>query len=92
VLKKFRKFLPNIAVVYLGLLLVLIALSGGCKRGPLRSSEVAYVAVPQAVLRDRVAALYSIVGIVTNGQRLQILVGSSSGSWSARTFSKASKN
>jgi len=73
VLKKSRKFLPNIAVVYLGLLLAFVVFSDGCKRGPLRSNEIAYVAVPQAVLRDRVAALYSKVGIVSNGQKLQIL-------------------
>ena len=47
--------------------------SAGCQRGPLRSNEVAYVAVPQAVLRDRVAALYNKVGTVSNGQKVEIL-------------------
>jgi SH3-like domain-containing protein len=55
------------------LLLALAGFSAGCKRGPLRSNEVAYVAVPQAVLRDRVSAIYNKVGTVTNGQKLEIL-------------------
>jgi len=74
VLKKSRNVLPNIAVVCLcGLLLALAGFSAGCKQGPLRSNEVAYVAVPQAVLRDRVSAIYNKVGTVTNGQKLEIL-------------------
>jgi SH3-like domain-containing protein len=74
VLKKSRNVLPNIAVVCLcGLLLVLAGFSAGCKQGPLRSNEVAYVAVPQAVLRDRVSAIYNKVGTVSNGQKLEIL-------------------
>jgi uncharacterized protein YgiM (DUF1202 family) len=74
VLKKSRKVLPNIAVVCLcGLLLALAGFSAGCKQGPLRSNEVAYVAVPQAVLRDRVSAIYNKVGTVSNGQKLEIL-------------------
>ena len=73
-LKKSRNVLPNIAVVCLcGLLLVLAGFSAGCKQGPLRSNEVAYVAVPQAVLRDRVSAIYNKVGTVSNGQKLEIL-------------------
>ena len=72
--KKFRKVLPDSAVVCLcGVLLVCVLLSAGCQRGPLRSNEVAYVAVPQAVLRDRVAALYNKVGTVSNGQKVEIL-------------------
>jgi SH3-like domain-containing protein len=74
VLKKSRNVFPNIAVVCLcGLLFALAGFSAGCKQGPLRSNEVAYVAVPQAVLRDRVSAIYNKVGIVTNGQKLEIL-------------------
>jgi SH3-like domain-containing protein len=74
VLKKSRKTLPNIAVVCLcGLLLAPVLFSAGCKRGSLRSNEIAYVAVPQAVLRDRLATLYNKVGTVTNGQKVEIL-------------------
>jgi len=74
VLKKSRRSLPNIAVVCLcGWLLALALFSAGCKRGSLRSNEIAYVAVPQAVLRDRLAALYNKVGTVTNGQKVEIL-------------------
>jgi len=72
VLKKSRRTLPHIALVCLGLLAFGL-FSTGCKRGSLRSNEIAYVAVPQAVLRDRVAALYNKVGIVSNGQKLEIL-------------------
>ena len=73
-LKKSRRSLPNIAVVCLcGWLLALALFSAGCKRGSLRSNEIAYVAVPQAVLRDRLAALYNKVGTVTNGQKVEIL-------------------
>ena len=72
--KKFRKVPPDSAVVCLcGVLLAFVLLSAGCQRGPLRSNEVAYVAVPQAVLRDRVAALYNKVGTVSNGQKVEIL-------------------
>jgi SH3-like domain-containing protein len=72
--KKFRKVPPDNAVVCLcGVLFAFVLLSAGCQRGPLRSNEVAYVAVPQAVLRDRVAALYNKVGTVTNGQKVEIL-------------------
>jgi len=74
VLKKSRRSLPNIAVVCLcGWLLALALFSAGCKRGSLRSNEIAYVAVPQAVLRDRLAALYNKVGTVSNGQKVEIL-------------------
>ncbi|MBZ5599859.1 MAG: SH3 domain-containing protein [Acidobacteriia bacterium] len=35
--------------------------------------EAAYVAAPQAILRDRVATVYTKVGVVKNGERVQVL-------------------
>ena len=35
--------------------------------------EIAYVSVPQAILRDHVSAVFSKTGLVKNGDRLQIL-------------------
>ena len=45
----------------------------GCRRGGQKQSEVAYVAVPQANLRDRVSAVYNKAGVVHNGERVEIL-------------------
>ncbi len=58
--------------------LLLLALAtllglGGCRRGASKTTEVGYVAVPQVTLRDRVAAVYSKVGTVKNGERVEIL-------------------
>lgn len=44
-----------------------------CKRGSLHSNEAAYVSAPQVNLRDRVAAIYNKVGLVKNGDRVEIL-------------------
>ena len=38
-----------------------------------RVLEVAYVSVPQAALRDQVAAIYNRVGNVKNGERVEVL-------------------
>ncbi len=56
------------------LLLPLLAvfLSAGC-RGRGKVQEIAYISSPQAVLRDRVAAVYNKTGVVKNGDRVQIL-------------------
>ncbi len=35
--------------------------------------EIAYVAVPQAILRDHVSAVFNKTGVVKNGQRLEVL-------------------
>ena len=43
-----------------------------CGRGR-KAQEIAYVSAPQAVLRDRVAAVYNKMGVVKNGDRVQIL-------------------
>ncbi|MGZ4838081.1 MAG: SH3 domain-containing protein [Terriglobales bacterium] len=48
-------------------------LLSGCRRGAQKKSEVAYVAAPQANLRDRVAAVYNKAGTVRNGEKVEIL-------------------
>ena len=59
------------AVVLLALVLVMVL--SGCKRGGKYQADVAYVAAPQANLRDRVAAVYNKTGTVRNGEKVQIL-------------------
>lgn len=57
----------------ISLLLVLVTiLFSGCKRSR-GKQEIAYVSVPQAFLRDQVAAVYSKTGTVKNGEAVQIL-------------------
>jgi SH3-like domain-containing protein len=52
--------------------LVLLFLLSGC-RGRSRVQEIAYVSSPQAILRDRVSAVFSKTGTVKNGDRVQVL-------------------
>ncbi len=49
-----------------------IVLLGACNRGR-RAVEAAYVSAVQANLRDRVAAVYQKVGVVKNGDRVEVL-------------------
>lgn len=44
-----------------------------CNRGKGRVLEIAYVSAPQTSLRDRVAAAYNKVGLVKNGERVEVL-------------------
>ena len=44
-----------------------------CNRGGPRVLEIAYVSVPHAVLRDHVAAVFNKVGVVKNGERVEVL-------------------
>ncbi|HXM59601.1 MAG TPA: SH3 domain-containing protein [Terriglobales bacterium] len=48
-------------------------LLSGCGRGRGRVQEIAYVSAPQAILRDRVSAVFSKTGTVKNGDRVQVL-------------------
>jgi len=50
-----------------------MALLAGCNRGRGRVLEVAYVSGVQVNLRDRVAAAYEKVGVVKNGDRVEVL-------------------
>lgn len=55
------------------LLAITAAVSLSACRRHRKAAEIAYVSVPQAVLRDRVATVYSKVGVVKNGDRVEIL-------------------
>jgi SH3-like domain-containing protein len=45
----------------------------GCNRGGGKVLETNYVAAPQAILRDRVAAVFNKTGVVKNGDQVQVL-------------------
>jgi SH3-like domain-containing protein len=53
--------------------LILLGFLCACGRAHLKQREPAYVSAAQAVLRDRVAEFYNKVGIVKNGERVEIL-------------------
>ena len=57
----------------LALCIATMLLSAACHRGRGRVLEVAYVSAPQANLRDHVAAVYNKVGVVKNGERVEVL-------------------
>jgi SH3-like domain-containing protein len=63
---------PLFEYSFLFLLVAAIALFAGCGRKD-GVNEVAYVSVPQAFLRDQVAAVYNKTGTVKNGEVVQIL-------------------
>jgi SH3-like domain-containing protein len=65
--KYFRqRFLPSIPILCLVLL-------SACHRNGGRVLEIAYVSGVQAILRDRVAAVYEKAGVVKNGDRVEVL-------------------
>jgi SH3-like domain-containing protein len=56
------------------LALAAVVLAGtGCGRTHGRKGEPAYISAPQAILRDRVAAVYNKVGTVKNAERVEII-------------------
>jgi SH3-like domain-containing protein len=60
-------------VLISGLAAVLLLGSSACNRGRHRVLEVNYVSAVQATLRDQVATVYNRVGIVKNGERVEVL-------------------
>ncbi len=58
--------------MFLSLLVVCLG-STACNRGRGRVLEIAYVSVPQAMLRDRISAVFNKTGVVKNGERLEVL-------------------
>jgi SH3-like domain-containing protein len=61
--------LPSLALALMATTLLL----PGCNRSRHHVLEVAYVAAPQAALRDQVAAIFNRVGNVKNGERVEVL-------------------
>jgi SH3-like domain-containing protein len=53
--------------------LILVFSLSGCGRGRGKVQEIAYVSVPQIILRDRVSAVFTKTGVVKNGDRVQVL-------------------
>src|SRR5205807_10472933 len=51
----------------------ILAILSGCSGGSIDKAEYAYIASPEAILRDRIAAVYSKTGMLHNGERVQIL-------------------
>jgi SH3-like domain-containing protein len=68
------KFLPQrwLRALTIGVCLGSFIFLNACSRHG-RSQEVAYVSAVQANLRDRVAAVYEKVGVVKNGERVEVL-------------------
>ncbi len=53
---------------------VILAILTGCSGGPSGDKgEYAYVASPEAVLRDRIAIVYNKTGVLHNGDRVRVL-------------------
>lgn len=55
------------------LLLVVAGCAAACNKQGEDAKELAYVAAPQVMLRDRVAAVYNKVGTAKNGEKLVVL-------------------
>lgn len=62
-----------LGVVPFALATVFLLAFSGCNRGRHRVLEVNYVSAVQATLRDQVATIYNRVGIVKNGERVEVL-------------------
>ncbi len=71
-MKRFSYYSSLSAVTSLAVIFCLALLSA-CNRGGSRVLEVAYVSGVQAILRDRVAAVYEKAGVVKNGDRVEVL-------------------
>lgn len=70
-MKPFR--LSHLEQLVVALALAFVFALTACNRGRHRVLEVNYVSAVQATLRDQVATIYNRVGIVKNGERVEVL-------------------
>lgn len=70
-MKAARSFSIHLLALSVGLAAGLLL--SGCGRGRGRGREVLYVSAPQTALRDRVAPVYNKLGVVKNGERVEVL-------------------
>jgi SH3-like domain-containing protein len=70
-----KRFLhrSSLSAITLSAVISSLALLSACNRSGGRTLEVAYVSGVQAILRDRVAAVYEKAGVVKNGERVEVL-------------------
>jgi uncharacterized protein YgiM (DUF1202 family) len=66
-----KSWLPNPKFLLMCLLVLLLATA--CRRGRMFHGDPAYVSAAQVNLRDRLSAVYNKVGVVKNGERVEIL-------------------
>lgn len=71
IVKPFR--LSHLDRLVVALTLATVFALTACNRGRHRVLEVNYVSAVQATLRDQVATIYNRVGIVKNGERVEVL-------------------
>lgn len=71
IVKPFR--LSRLEQLVVAFTLALVLALAACNRGRHRVLEVNYVSAVQATLRDQVATIYNRVGIVKNGERVEVL-------------------
>lgn len=73
---------PALRSCVLTLFVFLLMFPLSCARDAgVKTGEIAYVAVPQAALRDRVAAVFSKTGVISNGEKVDVLERSHNGRW-----------
>jgi SH3-like domain-containing protein len=71
IVKPFR--LSHVERLVVALTLAAVFALTSCNRGRHRVLEVNYISAVQATLRDQVATIYNRVGIVKNGERVEVL-------------------
>ena len=64
---------PAHPVLFIGLAFLLLLVLPACNRRGHRVLEVNYVSAAQASLRDQVSTMYSRIGTVKNGERVEVL-------------------
>jgi SH3-like domain-containing protein len=70
---KHRRRNTFVSTTPLILLALALLISAGCGRAGKLAREYVYVSSPQVTLRDRLSAVYTKVGMVKNGERVQVL-------------------